>query len=147
MQNCSWRISGKLTEQTVKHKTNLQIHGVSLYERVRAQYTVMNSLDGASIHPQNVKTETNTKTKNMFSPSLPEPTYYMAVGVKKHMTEFLPVLETELVPIKRKMYTSHPNMCYIHTMEHNTVIKYDFIDLYLAIVKCDQDLFGRLTLV
>ena len=84
---------------------------------------VMISLDGASSQAQNVKT--NTKTKNMFSASLPEPSYYMAVRIKEHMTQFLPVLETELVPIKRKMCTSHPNMCYIHTMEHNTVIKYD----------------------
>lgn len=77
----------------------------------------------------------------MFSASLPEPSYYMAVGVKEHTTQFLPVLETELVPIKRKMCISHPNMCYIHTTEHSAVIKYDCIDLYLAIVRCDQDLF------
>lgn len=67
MQNHSWRISRKLTEQTVKHKANLQIHGVFLYETIRAQYTVMISLSGASNQAQKVKTKNPHKNKETCS--------------------------------------------------------------------------------
>lgn len=55
MQNHSWRVSEKLTEEAFKHKTNLQIHEGALYEIFRAQYTTRLSLDRASSQAQKKK--------------------------------------------------------------------------------------------
>lgn len=87
MQNHSWRVSEKLTEEVAKHKTNLQIHGVALYEILRAQYNNTRlSLDRASGQAQ--------KSKQLHV--LCQPSWaFLQDGTrgKKHMYFRVPVLK------------------------------------------------------